>query len=74
MDPEGQGASAEAHDRALVDLLKLGKLRFLISQNVDNLHRKSGISPELLAELHGNIARLRCQKCGETTARSEGRQ
>lgn len=59
---------------ALVDLLKLGKLRFLISQNVDNLHRKSGISPELLAELHGNIARLRCQKCGETTARSEGRQ
>ena len=46
---------------ALVDLLKLGKLRFLISQNVDNLHRKSGISPELLAELHGNIARLRCQ-------------
>ncbi|MBW1790049.1 MAG: hypothetical protein JRK53_26105 [Deltaproteobacteria bacterium] len=41
---------------------------------MDNLHRKSGISPELLAELHGNIARLRCQKCGETTARSEGRQ
>lgn len=59
---------------ALVDLLKLGKLRFLISQNVDNLHRKSGIPPELLAELHGNIARLRCQKCEETSPRSEGRQ
>ena len=59
---------------ALVDLLKLGRLRFLISQNVDNLHRKSGIPPEVLAELHGNIARLRCQACGETTARSEGRQ
>lgn len=59
---------------ALADLLKLGRLRFLISQNVDNLHRKSGIPPEVLAELHGNIARLRCQACGETTARSEGRQ
>lgn len=59
---------------ALVDILKLGKLRFLISQNVDNLHRKSGIPPECLAELHGNIARLRCRKCGETTARSEGRK
>lgn len=60
--------------RALVDLLKLGKLRFLISQNVDNLHRKSGIPPEFLAELHGNIARLRCRRCGETTAKSEGRR
>jgi len=28
---------------ALVDLLKLGKLRFLISQNVDNLHRSSSL-------------------------------
>ncbi|MFO7984351.1 MAG: Sir2 family NAD-dependent protein deacetylase [Desulfatiglandaceae bacterium] len=59
---------------ALVDLLKLGRLRFLISQNVDNLHRKSGIPSELIAELHGNIARLRCRRCGKTTARSEGRQ
>ena len=37
---------------ALVALQKLEKLKFLISQNVDNLHLKSGIPPELLAELH----------------------
>jgi len=48
--------------RALQDL---GKLKFLISQNVDNLHLKSGIRPELLAELHGNITKLRCQRCGK---------
>ncbi|KPV64033.1 MAG: NAD-dependent protein deacetylase [Candidatus Bathyarchaeota archaeon BA2] len=46
---------------AIVELQNLGKLKFLISQNVDNLHLKSGINPELLAELHGNIAKLRCE-------------
>jgi len=48
---------------AIVDLQNLGKLHFLISQNVDNLHLKSGIRPELLAELHGNITKIRCSKC-----------
>jgi NAD-dependent SIR2 family protein deacetylase len=51
---------------AIVELQKLGKLKFLISQNVDNLHLKSGINPELLAELHGNITKLRCENCEAT--------
>jgi len=58
---------------AIAELQKLHKLKFLISQNVDNLHLKSGIRPELLAELHGNIARLRCERCEETVEREEGR-
>lgn len=49
--------------RAIVELQKLSKLKFLISQNVDNLHLRSGIRPELLAELHGNVSKLRCQSC-----------
>lgn len=59
-------ASAEpnAGHMAIVELQRLGKLEFLISQNVDNLHLKSGIRPDLLAELHGNVAKLRCQRCG----------
>jgi NAD-dependent SIR2 family protein deacetylase len=57
---------------AIVELQRMGKLRFLISQNVDNLHLKSGIRPELLAELHGNITRLRCTKCGKTYDRARG--
>jgi len=48
---------------AIVELQKLGKLRFIISQNVDNLHLRSGIPPDLLAELHGNVAKLRCSRC-----------
>jgi mono-ADP-ribosyltransferase sirtuin 6 len=57
---------------AIVDLQKLGKLKFLISQNVDSLHLKSGIKAELLAELHGNITKMRCSRCGQTVDRSLG--
>lgn len=57
----------------IAELQEMGKLRFLISQNVDNLHLKSGIRPELLAELHGNLTKLRCARCGDTTGKSEGR-
>ena len=48
---------------AIVELQKLSKLDFLISQNVDNLHLRSGIRPDLLAELHGNVTKLRCSRC-----------
>ena len=58
-------ASAEpnAGHLAIAELQHLRKLAFLISQNVDNLHLRSGIRPELIAELHGNITKLRCQSC-----------
>ena len=35
----------------------------LITQNVDNLHRKAG-SPSVI-ELHGNLQRVRCFSCGQ---------
>lgn len=59
---------------AIHDLQEMGRLAFLISQNIDNLHIKSGIRPELLAELHGNVARLRCTRCEETWPRSDARE
>lgn len=65
-------ATPNAGHYAILELQKLGKLRFLISQNIDNLHLKSGIDPEMLAELHGNIAKLRCQRCGAQVDRSAG--
>jgi len=48
---------------AIVKLQELGRLAFLISQNVDNLHLRSGIRPDLIAELHGNVTKLRCSNC-----------
>ncbi len=57
-------AEPNAGHRAIRALQEMAKLSFLISQNVDNLHLKSGIRPELLAELHGNATKVRCQGCG----------
>jgi NAD-dependent SIR2 family protein deacetylase len=56
---------------SLVELQRLGKLRFLITQNTDNLHRRSGIRPELLAELHGNGTLMRCLGCDRLYTRQE---
>jgi len=47
---------------ALVELETMGVLRFLITQNVDDLHRQAGQSA--LAEIHGNWKLIRCIACG----------
>lgn len=48
---------------ALVKLMQEGYLKYLISQNVDGLHRRSGIDPSKLAEVHGNTNLEKCLKC-----------
>ena len=49
---------------ALVRLQDLGKLRAVISQNIDGLHRRSGIREDLLVELHGRMDQVVCAGCG----------
>lgn len=46
---------------ALVALENMDILRFLITQNVDNLHRRAG--SRKLAEIHGNSTLTRCLQC-----------
>jgi mono-ADP-ribosyltransferase sirtuin 6 len=58
---------------SLLELQRLGKLQFLITQNTDNLHRLSGIRPGLLAELHGNGQLMRCLGCHRLYTRQEVR-
>lgn len=48
---------------ALANLEKMGKLRAVITQNIDGLHQKAG-SKEVL-ELHGSVLRNRCLQCGK---------
>lgn len=51
--------------KTLVELQNMGIMKYLISQNVDGLHIKSGINPELIAELHGNSNFFKCIKCDQ---------
>jgi NAD-dependent deacetylase len=46
---------------ALADLEAMGVLRFLITQNVDDLHKQAGHRG--LAEIHGNWKLIRCIDC-----------
>ena len=48
---------------ALAELEKIGILKSLITQNIDNLHYEAG--SENVLEIHGNMLYLRCIECGE---------
>ncbi|KAI1073648.1 NAD-dependent deacetylase sirtuin-7 [Whalleya microplaca] len=50
---------------ALVELQNQGILKYLVSQNCDGLHRRSGIRPDRISELHGNNNREYCKDCGK---------
>jgi NAD-dependent protein deacetylase/lipoamidase len=49
--------------KALADLEKLGILKGLITQNIDNLHQEAG--NKNVIEYHGNASMFECLKCGK---------
>ena len=51
----------------IVDLEKMGILKYIITQNVDNLHRVAGSLN--VAEIHGNSSLLRCVGCNSRFTR-----
>lgn len=48
---------------SLVTLQHLGAVKFVVSTNVDGLHRRAGTSAEGMSELHGNCYKETCAKC-----------
>jgi NAD-dependent deacetylase len=50
--------------RAVAMLVKQGRARAVITQNIDGLHQASGISNEQVIELHGNSTYATCLDCG----------
>jgi NAD-dependent deacetylase len=56
---------------ACIELDKMGKLDCLITQNIDNLHQKAGLSENKIIELHGNTMKVSCLSCGKQYSREE---
>ncbi|MEP7071897.1 MAG: Sir2 family NAD-dependent protein deacetylase [Verrucomicrobiota bacterium] len=56
-------AQPNAVHEAIVDLERAGRLRAVITQNIDGLHSLAGTSADRLIELHGTNALVECQSC-----------
>ncbi len=49
--------------KALAKLEEMGKMKAIVTQNIDGLHQKAGSNK--VYELHGSVLRNYCQRCGE---------
>lgn len=56
---------------ALVDLENAGKLRAIITQNIDGLHQLAGNSEDLVIEVHGSLYEVECLSCHARSAMSD---
>lgn len=56
-------ATPNAGHLALVALEQGGRLRTLITQNIDGLHQAAGNSPEKIIEVHGTMREVICMRC-----------
>src|SRR5215510_2379321 len=52
LDHPAWSARPNAGHRALVDLERAGRLRALVTQNIDGLHQAAGSSADLVIEIH----------------------
>ena len=57
-------AKPNAAHTKLSELEKSGKLKAVVTQNIDGLHQKAG--SKTVYELHGSIHRNYCMKCGKS--------
>lgn len=62
MWPEMRNAPPNAGHRAFAELERQGRLRALITQNIDGLHQRAGNANVI--ELHGTTVEAECLTCG----------
>jgi NAD-dependent deacetylase len=64
-------ATPNAGHRALVDLERSGRLRAIITQNIDGLHQRAGNDPAKVIEIHGTLFEVECLGCERRTSMRE---
>lgn len=64
MDDLYAGARPGRTHRALAQAAAVGRLRVVVTQNIDGLHQAAGLPAATLVELHGNGTFARCLSCG----------
>ncbi|TDD35371.1 NAD-dependent deacylase [Actinomadura sp. KC06] len=64
-------ARPNAAHAALVELERAGRLRALITQNIDGLHQRAGSSAEKVIEIHGTAREAVCLSCDLRTPMAE---
>ena len=57
------GAKPNAAHKKLAEWEKAGKLKAIVTQNIDGLHQAAG--SQRVLELHGSVHRNYCEKCGK---------
>lgn len=58
------GREPNAGHYAVARLVEQGRVSAVITQNVDDLHRASGVPADQIIELHGNATYASCLECG----------
>ncbi|WP_335987962.1 SIR2 family NAD-dependent protein deacylase [Glycomyces sp. MUSA5-2] len=58
-------AEPNAGHRALVDYEATGRLRAILTQNIDGLHQAAGSAESRVVELHGTVREVVCLDCGD---------
>ena len=61
--PPIAAAEPNAAHMAVACFFDLGLVNGVVTQNIDGLHQKAGLSDDAVVELHGNAHRIECLSC-----------
>ena len=69
--PAMREARPNAGHLAFVQMHRSGKLVALVTQNIERLHQRAGLPPEMVLELHGTTTEAVCLECGDRITSDE---
>ena len=74
MNADFAQAEPNAGHFALARMAEHGRLRAVITQNIDGLHQRAGLPDQRLIEIHGNVRGARCLDCSAAVTFEQARE